>query len=82
AQAAQAAMVSMLQAELGEHGPRISGFRPGPMRTGLRGKAYQPNADLEARPASDLAAACVDLLSPKAGADSRGRIVDAAGRPA
>ena len=82
AQAAQAAMVPMLQAELGEHGPRISGFRPGPMRTGLRGKAYQPNADLEARPASDLASACVDLLSPEAGADSRGRIVDAAGRPA
>lgn len=76
AQAAQAAMVSMLQAELGEHGPRISGFRPGPMRTALRARAYQPNSDAEARPATDHADACVALLSG-AGAAVRGRIVDA-----
>ena len=75
-QAAQAAMVSMLQAELGEHGPRISGFRPGPMRTALRARAYQPNSDAEARPATDHADACVALLSG-AGAAVRGRIVDA-----
>ncbi|RZA21607.1 MAG: SDR family NAD(P)-dependent oxidoreductase [Lysobacteraceae bacterium] len=76
AQSAQATLVSMLQAELGEHGPRISGLRPGPMRTALRGKAFQPNADLKARPASDYAAACVELLSTAAAAQ-RGRIVDA-----
>ncbi|GHB98324.1 SDR family NAD(P)-dependent oxidoreductase [Thermomonas carbonis] len=76
AQSAQASMVSMLQAELGEHGPCISGFRPGPMRTALRGKAYQPNADAEARAPADYAAACVELLSP-VGSASRGRIVDA-----
>ena len=77
AQSAQATLVSMLQAELGEHGPRISGLRPGPMRTALRGKAFQPNTDLRAKPAGDYAAACVELLSA-AGARQRGKIVDAA----
>ena len=77
AQSAQATLVSMLQAELGEHGPRISGLRPGPMRTALRGKAFQPNTDLQAKPAGDYAAACVELLSA-AGARQRGKIVDAA----
>lgn len=74
AQSAQATLVSMLQAELGEHGPRISGLRPGPMRTALRGKAFQPNTDLKAKPPGDYAAACVELLSV-AGAAQRGRIV-------
>ena len=77
AQSAQVALVSMLQAELGEHGPRFSGVRPGPMRTALRGKAFQPNTDLKAKPAGDYAAACVELLSA-AGAAQRGRIVDIA----
>jgi NAD(P)-dependent dehydrogenase (short-subunit alcohol dehydrogenase family) len=76
AQPAQAALVSMLQAELGDHGPRVSGFQPGPMRTALRARACQPNTDAEARPASDHAAACVALLSP-AGVSLRGAIVDA-----
>ena len=73
AQQAQAALVPMLQAELGEHGPRISGLRPGPMRTALRGRAFQPNTDLKAKPASHYAAACVELLSA-AGAQWRGMI--------
>ena len=77
AQSAQASLVAMLQSELGEHGPRVSGFRPGPMRTALRGKAYQPNADAEARDPAGYADACVELLS-SAGAATRGRIVDAA----
>ena len=77
AQSAQATLVAMLQAELGEHGPRVSGLRPGPMRTALRGKAFQPNTDLQAKPASEYAAACVELLSA-AGASQRGRIVDVA----
>ncbi len=76
AQSAQMSLVSMLQAELGEHGPRVSGYRPGPMRTALRARAYQPNGDAEARPAADHATACVRLLSI-AGAAQRGRIVDA-----
>lgn len=74
AQAAQSALVSMLQAELGEHGPRVTGFQPGPMRTALRARACQPNTDAEALPATDHVAACVALLST-AGAAQRGRIV-------
>ena len=77
AQAGQAGLIRMLQAELGEHGPRISGLQPGPMRTNLRAKAYQANADLKARPAADYAAACVEMLS-SAGARWRGTIRDAA----
>jgi NAD(P)-dependent dehydrogenase (short-subunit alcohol dehydrogenase family) len=77
AQAAQATLVPMLQAELGENSPRISGLRPGPMRTALRGKAFQANTDLLAKPAGDYAAACVELLSA-AGAAQRGRIVELA----
>jgi len=73
AQPAQAALVPMLQAELGDHGPRISGLQPGPMRTGLRGRAFQPNSDLRARPAADYAPACVELLSPS-GAAYRGKV--------
>ena len=79
AQAGQAALVRMLQAELGEHGPRISGLEPGPMRTNLRAKAYQANADLKARPTADYAGACVELLSP-AGAAWRGTIRDVSSR--
>ena len=77
AQSAQATLVGMLQAELGTRGPRVSGLRPGPMRTGLRARAYQPNNDLQARPPVEYAAACVDLLGD-AGAAQRGRIVDLA----
>lgn len=73
AQHAQAGLVTMLQAELGEHGPRISGLQPGPMRTSLRARAFQPNTDGKARPASDYAVACVELLSA-AGAACRGEI--------
>ena len=77
AQSAQATLVAMLQAELGEHGPRISGLQPGPMRTALRGRAFQPNTDLKARPAGEYADACVELLSV-AGRAQRGRIVGVA----
>ncbi len=75
AQSAQATLVPMLQAELGASGPRISGLRPGPMRTGLRSRAYQLNVDPDARPASDYAAVCVELLS-RAGAAWRGKIME------
>ena len=77
AQAAQAALVPMLQAELGANGPRISGLRPGPMRTGLRARAFQPNTDFKARAPDTYAAACVELLS-SAAADARGRVVEIA----
>ncbi len=73
AQQAQAALVPMLQAELGAHGPRISGLQPAPMRTGLRSCAFQPNSDIKARPAAEYAPACVELMSA-AGAEWRGKI--------
>ena len=76
AQQTQVTLVTMLQAELGEQGPRVSGFQPGPMRTSLRARAYQPNTDMKARPASDYASACVELLS-RGGSNQRGRIVNA-----
>ena len=76
AQQAQATLVAMLQAELGEHGPRVSGLQPGPMRTGLRARAFQPNTDMQARPPSDYAQACVELLSA-GGSKQRGRVVNA-----
>lgn len=80
AQSAQAALVPMLQAELGVSGPRISGLRPGPMRTGLRATAYQLNVDPEARPAADYAPACVELLAAT-GAAWRGKIRDLLSSP-
>ena len=44
--------------------------------TALRGKAFQPNTDLDARPPTEYAAACVELLSA-AGASQRGVLVEA-----
>src|SRR3546814_2815077 len=44
-----AALVGMLQAELGEQGVRISGLQPGPMRTDLRGRAYLADQDKDAQ---------------------------------
>ena len=82
AQYGLATLIGMLQAELGEEGPRISGLQPGPMRTTLRGRAFVADQDHDARDPSAYAAACVELLSP-AGAPYRGRIFDAsaASRP-
>jgi len=71
AQAALAALVPMLQAELGPAGVRISGWMPGPLRTPLRARAFAD--DTLAREPDDLAATCVTLLSP-AGAAWRGRV--------
>ena len=73
AQQGLAALIPMLQAELGEGGPRISGFQPGPMRTALRGRAFMADQDKDAGDPADYARACVALLSP-AGAPYRGRI--------
>jgi len=75
AQQALATLVPMLQAELGEAGPRISGFQPGPMRTALRGRAYMADQDTDARDPAVYADACVELLSPQ-GAPYRGRILN------
>lgn len=76
AQQALASLVPMLQAELGEAGPRISGFQPGPMRTPLRGRAFVADQDKDAQDPAAYARACVELLSP-AGAAYRGTILHA-----
>lgn len=73
AQTALAALVGMLQAELGNSRIRVSGLQPGPMRTGLRARAYVEEGDRVARDPAFYAEACVSLLSP-AGAAHRGRI--------
>ena len=67
------AMVGMLHAELVNSSVRVAALQPGPMRTGLRAKAYAEDEDLQARDPSDYAEACVTLLSP-AGAEHRGQV--------
>lgn len=67
------ALVGMLHAELASTSVRVSGLQPGPMRTGLRSRAYADDSDAQAREAADYAAACVTLLS-SAGAEYRGQV--------
>ena len=73
AQQALSALVAMLSAELASSKVRVSGLRPGPMRTPLRAKAYVEDEDRAARDPSDYADACVTLLS-SGGHAHRGRI--------
>lgn len=73
AQHGLAALVGMLSAELANTRVRVSALQPGPMRTGLRARAYADDADNAARDPADYADACVTLLSP-AGAEYRGRV--------
>lgn len=75
AQHGLAALVRMLGLELANTSVRVSGLQPGPMRTGLRAKAYVDDADREARDAALYAPACVELLSA-AGAAHRGGILE------
>ena len=73
AQAGLAALVGMLQAELGDAPVRVSGLLPPPMRTPLRARAHVEAEDRVARPPAEIAAHCVRLLSP-AGAPHRGQL--------
>ena len=73
AQGGLEALVSMLHAELASSTVRVSGLRPGPMRTGVRAKAYVDREDRTAADPAVYADACVELLSP-AGDAHRGRI--------
>ena len=73
AQHGLAAMVGMLHAELASSSIRVSALQPGPMRTGLRSRAYADDNDVQAREAADYADACVTLLS-SAGATHRGQV--------
>ncbi|MFT3669129.1 MAG: SDR family NAD(P)-dependent oxidoreductase [Pseudoxanthomonas sp.] len=68
-----AAMVGMLHAELATSSVRVSALQPGPMRTGLRARAYADDNDLQAREAADYAGACVTLLS-SSGGEHRGQV--------
>jgi len=70
-------LVPMLQAELGSGTVRVSGLRPGPMRTPLRARAYVEEDDVLARDPGQYAVACVSLLSA-AGAGHRGQVWAAA----
>ncbi|MEO8366617.1 MAG: SDR family NAD(P)-dependent oxidoreductase [Pseudoxanthomonas sp.] len=72
AQHGLAALVGMLHAELANSSVRVAALQPGPMRTGLRAKAYAEDEDLQARDPVDYAEACVTLLAP-AGAEHRGQ---------
>lgn len=73
AQHGLASLVGMLHAELANSRIRVSGLRPGPMRTPLRGKAYVEENDRSARDPSVYADACVRLLSGD-GAAHRGQV--------
>lgn len=73
AQQALAALVPMLHAELAASTVRVSGLKPGPMRTPLRAQAFVEADDRIARDPAEYAEACVTLLSP-AGAARRGQV--------
>ena len=73
-----AGLVGMLHAELANSTVRVSGLRPGPMRTGLRARAYVEQNDRVARDPAAAAQACVTLLSA-AGAGHRGQVWSPAG---
>ena len=67
------ALVGMVHAELGNSSVRVCGMQPGPMRTGLRAKAFADEGGRVPPDPSAYAEACVTLLSA-AGAAHRGRI--------
>ena len=76
AQHGLAALVSMLHAELANGPVRVSALQPGPMRTGLRAKAFVEEDDRIARDPAVYADACVILLS-NAGSVHRGQVWNA-----
>ena len=67
------ALLGMLSADLANTAVRVAGLQPGPMRTGLRARAYAEDHDRRLADAAAYAGACVTLLSP-AGAAHRGTI--------
>lgn len=66
-------LIGMLHAELANTSVRVSGLQPGPMRTGLRAKAYVEESVKLAADPDRYAPACVSLLSI-AGAAHRGQV--------
>ncbi|WP_305804948.1 SDR family NAD(P)-dependent oxidoreductase [Stenotrophomonas sp. YIM B06876] len=68
-------LLESLQHELVNSPVRVCGVQPGPMRTGLRARAFVDDEDMSAADPAAYAAACVNLLAP-AGAAWRGRVRD------
>lgn len=73
AQAANEALVRMLHQETEQSSVRVSGLRPGPMRTPLRSRAFVDEAMLRVPGPEAFAGACVMLLSAE-GAAHRGSV--------
>lgn len=71
------ALIRILHAECANTSLRVSGLRPGPMRTALRARAYVEEHDRTPRDPAVYAEACVTLLS-SAGATHRGKVLEAA----
>ena len=59
---ALSALVEQLAAELAQDGITVSGINPGPMRTGLRAKAWMPSADDPAQPVDEVAGRIIKLM--------------------
>ncbi len=66
-------LVRLLHAETDTSRVRVSGLRPGPMRTPLRSRAFVDEAMLRVPGPEAYATACVHLLSP-AGMAQRGQV--------
>jgi NAD(P)-dependent dehydrogenase (short-subunit alcohol dehydrogenase family) len=73
AQHAQRGLLASLHEETAAGTVRVSALQPGPMRTGLRARAFTLDEDRQALAASSYADACVTLLSA-AGGEHRGAI--------
>ncbi len=67
-------LLASLHHELANGPVRVSGLQPGPMRTGLRARAFTHEEDLQATDPAAYAEACVTLLS-SAGAEYRGQVL-------
>jgi len=79
AKQALAGAVRQLDQECEHNGVRVHGFLPGPMRTGLRAKAYMAEDPAGIAPPDAYAPACLWLLTGAAG-EWRGRVADARGQ--
>ncbi|HEX7990438.1 MAG TPA: SDR family NAD(P)-dependent oxidoreductase [Stenotrophomonas sp.] len=70
-------LIESLHHEL-QNGPvRVSGLQPGPMRTGLRARAYTHEEDAAPLDPASYAVACVQVLAAS-GAQWRGQVLDLA----
>jgi len=80
AQHAQRGLLASLHGETANGPVRVAGLQPGPMRTGLRARAYTHQEDFEAVDPARYADACVTLLAP-AGSAYRGTVWEVSAAP-